>query len=42
MNLHQNKDLFADAITATAQDMDILEVYVEKGLLGMLCPKTDF
>ncbi|MEA1787144.1 nucleotidyl transferase AbiEii/AbiGii toxin family protein [Arenibacter sp. GZD96] len=30
MNLHQNKDLFADAITATAQHMDILEVYVEK------------
>lgn len=30
MNLHTNRDLFTDAITATAQRMDILEIYVEK------------
>lgn len=30
MNLHSNRELFTDAITATAQRMDILEIYVEK------------
>jgi hypothetical protein len=30
MNLHHNKELFTDAITATAQRLDILEIYVEK------------
>jgi hypothetical protein len=30
MNLHSNRELFVDAITATAQRMDILEIYVEK------------
>jgi len=30
MNLHTNRELFTDAITATAQRMDILEIYVEK------------
>lgn len=30
MNLHSNRELFIDAITATSQHMDILEIYVEK------------
>ena len=30
MNLHTNSELFAEAIRATAQRMDILEIYVEK------------
>ncbi|WP_149277142.1 nucleotidyl transferase AbiEii/AbiGii toxin family protein [Pareuzebyella sediminis] len=30
MNLHSNRELFVDAITATAQRMDILEIYIEK------------
>ena len=30
MNLHNNRELFIDAITATSQHMDILEIYVEK------------
>jgi len=30
MNLHSNRELFTDAITATAQRMDILQIYVEK------------
>lgn len=30
MNLHSNRELFIDAITATSQRMDILEIYVEK------------
>ena len=30
MNLHTNRELFTNAITATAQRMDILEIYVEK------------
>lgn len=30
MNLHQNKDLFIDAVNFTAQQMDIPPVYIEK------------
>jgi predicted nucleotidyltransferase component of viral defense system len=30
MNLHSNTELFKTAITATAQRMGILEIYVEK------------
>jgi predicted nucleotidyltransferase component of viral defense system len=30
MNLHQNKDLFIDAVTFTAQQMDIPPIYIEK------------
>lgn len=30
MNLHSNRELFIDAITATSQHMGILEIYVEK------------
>ena len=30
MKLHQNKELFKDAVIATAQQMGIREIYVEK------------
>ncbi len=30
MKLHQNKELFKEAVTAVAQQMDIPEIYVEK------------
>lgn len=30
MNLHTNKELFKDAIQATAQDLKLREIYVEK------------
>jgi hypothetical protein len=30
MNLHQNKEVFQDAITATAQAMDIREIFIQK------------
>ncbi len=30
MNLHKNRELFKDAITATSQHMEILEIYAEK------------
>ncbi|SFF14716.1 nucleotidyl transferase AbiEii/AbiGii toxin family protein [Spirosoma endophyticum] len=30
MNLHENRELFADAVTITAQHMNLPEIYVEK------------
>ncbi|WP_077920529.1 nucleotidyl transferase AbiEii/AbiGii toxin family protein [Spirosoma sp. 209] len=30
MNLHENRDLFADAVTITAQQMKLPEIYIEK------------
>ncbi|PRY08376.1 hypothetical protein CLV24_12163 [Pontibacter ummariensis] len=30
MNLHQNPEVFRDAITATAEALQIRDVYVEK------------
>jgi predicted nucleotidyltransferase component of viral defense system len=30
MNLHLNKQLFRDAISVTSQQLDILQIYVEK------------
>lgn len=30
MNLHKNKELFQEAIIATAQRMKIPEIYIEK------------
>ncbi|WP_223834253.1 hypothetical protein [Spirosoma profusum] len=30
MNLHENPELFADAVTIIAQQMNLSEIYVEK------------
>ncbi|MBN8824101.1 MULTISPECIES: hypothetical protein [unclassified Spirosoma] len=30
MKLHENRELFADAVTITAQQMNLPEIYVEK------------
>jgi len=30
MNLHLDKQLFKDAVTVTAQQLDMLPIYVEK------------
>lgn len=42
MNLHDNKELFTQAITATAQQMKIPEIYVEKDYWVTLALKTIF
>jgi predicted nucleotidyltransferase component of viral defense system len=42
MTLHNNPELFKDAITATAQQMKIAEIYVEKDYWVTLALKTVF
>jgi nucleotidyltransferase AbiEii toxin of type IV toxin-antitoxin system len=42
MTLHNNTELFKDAITATAQQMRIAEIYVEKDYWVTLALKTIF
>jgi len=42
MHLHQNKELFTQAITATAQRMKIPEIYIEKDYWVTLALKTIF
>ncbi|WP_374950158.1 nucleotidyl transferase AbiEii/AbiGii toxin family protein [Mucilaginibacter sp.] len=42
MTLHNNAELFKDAITATAQQMKIAEIYVEKDYWVTLALKTIF
>lgn len=42
MNLHTNKELFTQAITATAQQMRIPEIYIEKDYWLTLALKTIF
>jgi hypothetical protein len=42
MRLHENISLFKDAVTATAQQMDILEIYVEKDYWVTYALKTVF
>jgi len=42
MTLHNNPELFKDAITATAQQMKIAEIYVEKDYWVTLALKTIF
>jgi len=42
MNLHTNKELFNQAITATAQQMNIPEIYIEKDYWVTLALKTIF
>lgn len=42
MNLHTNKELFTQAITATAQQMKIPEIYIEKDYWVTLALKTIF
>lgn len=42
MTLHNNPELFKDAITATAQQMRIAEIYVEKDYWVTLALKTVF
>lgn len=42
MTLHNNLELFKDAITATAQQMKIAEIYVEKDYWVTLALKTIF
>ena len=42
MNLHQNKELFQDAVTATSQQKGIPEIYVEKDYWVTLALHTIF
>ena len=42
MRLHEDISLFKDAVTATAQQMDILEIYVEKDYWVTYALKTVF
>ena len=42
MNLHENKELFVQAIRFTAQEMDILDVYVEKDYWVTFCSFQHF
>lgn len=42
MNLHTNPELFTEAITATAQEMKLAEVYIEKDYWVTLALKTVF
>lgn len=42
MNLHRNKELFKEAVTITAQDLNIPEIYVEKDYWVTLALKLIF
>jgi len=42
MNLHTNKELFTQAVTATAQQMKIPEIYIEKDYWVTLALRTIF
>ncbi|MEX2596426.1 MAG: nucleotidyl transferase AbiEii/AbiGii toxin family protein, partial [Salibacteraceae bacterium] len=42
MNLHENKKLFRDAVRATSDHMDIMEIYIEKDYWVTYALKTIF